>query len=84
MDFSNTLPSITVCFETGFDDYYVCYSDLNESQITYQKEEVQAVKWANKTEVLKLLKEGKFISYKKSLIELLFSLRKKKYGTFEK
>jgi isopentenyldiphosphate isomerase len=39
-------------------------------------EEVQRVKWATKEEILTMIDQEIFIPYRKSLIELLFDMRK--------
>jgi len=46
---------------------------LNE--LTLQTEEVQAVKWASKVEILKLIELKKFIPYYESIIAFLFEGR---------
>ncbi len=63
IDLSNARPHFTTIFRDGFDDYYLIKYDVDLSEITLQKEEVQAVKWANKEEVLKMQHEGTFIPY---------------------
>ena len=40
-----------------------------------QYEEVQAVRWASEGEILRMIDDGVFIPYAKSLIELLFFRR---------
>lgn len=63
LDFSNTLPQFTITFQNGFDDYYLINYDVELSEVILQKEEVQAVKWVSKEEVLKMQQEGTFIPY---------------------
>ncbi len=76
--------NFSVNFECGFDDYYVIDYDIDEKDVKFQKEEVQAVKWANKQEILDLIRNNKFIEYRESLVEFLFSFKDKKYGTFSR
>ena len=40
-------------------------------------EEVQAVRWAEKEEILAMIDAGTFIPYHKPLIELLFAMRER-------
>lgn len=74
-DFSNERPVLTVNFENGFDDYYIVDFDADFSNLTLQKEEVQSVRWANLNEITKMIDDGEFIPYSKSLISLLFDYR---------
>ena len=78
------LPSFTVNFVCGFDDYYVIDYDIDEKDVNFQKEEVQAVKWAEKDEIISLIRSGEFIEFRESLVEFLFSFKDKKYGTFSR
>ncbi len=75
LDFSDLRPALTVSFHDGFDDMYVFTKDIDLNDLKLQEEEVQAVKWADKDEILKMLEEGVFIPYHKALIELLFYLK---------
>lgn len=75
LDLSGELPKITLPFDCGFDDIYTLVMDVELSTLTLQESEVQAVKWADKAEVLAMLADGRFIPYHKAYIELLFALR---------
>ena len=68
-------PALTINFEDGFDDMYIIKKDIEISDLYLQYEEVKAVKWASKEEILKLIDEEIFIPYHKSLIELLFFMK---------
>ena len=72
IDLSNDRPTMTINFEHGFDDYYVVTMPVDTQSLSLQPEEVQAVKWASKDEIMKMIDDGEFIPYEKSLIELLF------------
>ena len=72
VDLSGKRPTITINWEHGFDDYYVITKPVDTESLTLQYEEVQAVKWADKDEILRMIDDGRFIPYEKSLIELLF------------
>lgn len=59
----------------GFDDFYIAVRDLDLGELTLQKEEVRAVRWATREEVLALVESGAFIPYPKSFVEYLFDTR---------
>jgi len=74
IDLSSERPFFTINFEVGFDYYYLVERSIDITDLILQHEEVQAVKWATKNEVLQLVREGKFIDY--WFTELLFDMRK--------
>ena len=76
--------NFTINFEKGFDDYYIIDYDIDAEDVNFQKEEVQAVKWADKEEILSLIRNGEFIEFRECLVELLFSFRDKRYGTLSR
>lgn len=65
-------PRITINFDGGFDDIWCLKRDVDISSLKLQYEEVQAVKWATKEEIIAMIDSGEFIPYHKSLIDLLF------------
>lgn len=71
-------PALTIHFDDGFDDVYLVQRDLDVTTLKLQYEEVQAVKWASKDEILKMIEEETFIPYHPSLIDLLFFMRNQK------
>ena len=75
LDLAGERPSLTICWENGFDDYYTVIRPVDLQELKLQPEEVQTVRWADKDEVLRMIDEGIFIPYEKSLIELLFFRR---------
>ncbi len=75
IDMSLVRPSFTINFDGGFDDYYILEKEIEISDIVLQKEEVQAVKWADREEILKMRENGEFIPYKKSLVDMLFEMK---------
>lgn len=83
LDLNNERPAFTIDFDEGFDDCYLVVRDLNINTLVLQEEEVQAVKWASKEEILQMIEEDIFISYHKSKIELMFFLRNQR-GTHVK
>ncbi len=56
-----------------FDDIYILNKDVDIDKLILQREEVCAVKWTNKSELLAMIENGSFVPYNSSLIDLLFS-----------
>ena len=75
LDLAGSRPFVTVNFPAGFDDFYIAVRDLDLGELTLQKEEVRAVRWATREEVLALVESGAFIPYPKSFVEYLFDTR---------
>ncbi len=73
-DLSNQRPFFTVNFETGFNDFYLVEDTVDISQLVLQNEEVQAVKWASKEEILQMIKAEEFVPYHYGLIDIMFSM----------
>lgn len=48
---------------------------MDETSLTLQYEEVEQVKWADIAEIKSMIKEGSFIPYHESLIDLLFFMK---------
>lgn len=67
-------PFITINFQNGFDDFYLVEREIDIKDLKLQYEEVQAVKWASKDEVMQMIKEGSFIDY--LFTEALFEMKK--------
>lgn len=82
-DFKDMRPQLTINFERGFDDYYLIEKEVNFSELILQPEEVQAVKWASKEEILQMMQEGTFIPFYEHFIHLLFDMRYQ-YGSIRK
>lgn len=80
---NNERPAFTIDFDEGFDDCYLVIKDIDIDKLVLQNEEVQAVKWATKEEILKMIEEETFISYHFSKIELMFFLKNQR-GTHMK
>lgn len=79
LNLSGTRPHLTVNWEAGFDDIYLIEKDIDLAELCLQYEEVQNVKWAGMDEILKMIDDGVFIPYHKSLFRLFFD-RRKQYG----
>ena len=75
IDLSDVRPSMTLYWEHGFDDYYLLTRQVDPGALRLQYEEVQRVAWAEKEQILRMIDDGTFIPYEKSLIELLFFRR---------
>lgn len=82
LDLQQIRPHLTINFERGFDDIYLIEENVDLNTLTLQYEEVQNVKWASQVEILAMIRNGEFIPYYESLIQLLFDCRKK-YGTIQ-
>lgn len=76
-------PHLTINFDRGFDDIYLIEKNVDINELILQPEEVQAVKWAGRDEILMMIENGDFIPYYPELINLFFQIRKK-YGCISK
>ncbi len=74
LSFANRRPALTVHFPEGLGDVFVLQEEVDLSTLTLQKEEVQAVRWADEAEILCMIEEDAFIPYHKDFIGLLFYL----------
>ena len=75
LDLTGLRPSVTVNFDGGFDDFYILTKNLSPEDLTLQKEEVRAVRWAALEEILDMVDRGTFIPYPKSFLRFLFDMR---------
>ena len=75
ISFAELRPSLTTYWPEGFGDVYLIERDLDIDALTLQKEEVQAVRWADEEEILRMIEEDTFIPYQPHFIGLLFYLR---------
>lgn len=80
---NGTRPHLTINFDRGFDDIYLIEKNVDINELILQPEEVQAVKWAGRDEILMMIENGDFIPYYPELINLFFQIRKK-YGCISK
>lgn len=74
-DFSNVRPYMTINFDNGFDDFYLIEKDISLDEVAFKDNEVQAVKWATKDEILTMIESKDFIGYYPSFISALFEMR---------
>lgn len=84
IDLRNTAPDLTLAFPGGFDDMYIVEQELEPEALCLQEEEVQAARWADREEILHMLKSGEFVTYRPGLIEVLFDLRDHNGGLTDK
>ena len=73
-DFSALRPHLTINFSNGFDDYYFLEREVELSLLKLQEEEVQAVAWAEKDEILEMIAQGSFVPHRSAFISLLFEM----------
>lgn len=83
MSFENVRPHLTINSNHRFDDVYLIEKDIDINDLSLQYEEVQAVKWASKEEIISMIEDGVFIPYYPSLIQVFFDMRKG-YGSHQK
>ena len=69
---------VLICTGVCVASLYFFWKDLDVFSLKLQKEEVQSVQWASREEVLELRDEELFLSYPKSLIELVFDIGQRK------
>ena len=81
-DFENETPMLTTTFRKGFDDLYIIHLEPDLSTLPLQPEEVQAVRWAGKDEVLAMIENGSFIPYSRPFMEYIF-FRHDHWGNFD-
>ncbi len=74
-DFFNDRAYMTINFDNGFDDFYFIEKDVSLDEVTFKDNEVQAVRWATKDEILKMIESKNFIGYYPSFISALFEMR---------
>ena len=79
-EFSGVRPYFTMNYPRGFTDFYIIEADVDIEKLKLQYEEVQAVKWAAKEEIMRLIDEGTFMPYYKDVISLVFAMKGKHLG----
>lgn len=73
--------ALSITFPDGFDQFYIVEREIDPATLHLQYEEVQAVKWATKEEILTMISDNRFIPYHPSFIEYLF-FRHDHFGTW--
>lgn len=72
-NFSSERPLITLGFPGRFDDFYLVHGDYDASKLHLQAEEVSAVRWASRDEIIRMMDEGTFVPYQRGLIDIMFA-----------
>lgn len=67
-NFEQIRPQFTINFERGFNDYYLIEYDVNLNELTLQSDEVQAIKWASKEEIIALINQKNLFLIMKALL----------------
>ena len=80
IDLAGVRPHFTINFDHGFDDFYLIEREVDVNDLVLQPEEVQAAKWVTCDELMAMIDDGTFIPYHKSVIRMMFDMRKN-YGT---
>lgn len=75
IDLHNQLPHLSITFERGYDDIYIVNREADLETLAVPNDEVSDVKWASIDEIHQMIDDKTFISYRKSLIQLLFDMR---------
>lgn len=83
IDFTGIRPHVSSTFPEGFTDVYLVEKEVELSQLTLQPEEVQAVRWADREDILQLIEAEKFVPYYPGWICYLFESRKS-YGSYRR
>lgn len=73
-------PAVTRWYGSMIDDYYILSMDVALSDLHLQREEVQAVRWARREDILALLADGQFCPNPPGMIALLFDLFQEERG----
>ena len=73
-------PAVTRWYGAMIDDYYILPLNVALSDLHLQREEVQAVRWAGREDILTLLAEGQFCPNPPGMIALLFDLFREERG----
>ena len=73
-------PTVTRWYGSMIDDYYILPLNVALSDLHLQREEVQAVRWAGREDILVLLAEGQFCPNPPGMIALLFDLFQEERG----
>lgn len=64
----------TVTFNHAFDDYYLLKREVDLRELKLQKDEVSAVRWATRQQVLDLVRRDEFVPYSENFLGYLFDM----------
>ena len=73
-------PAVTRWYGAMIDDYYILPLNVALSDLHLQREEVQAVRWASREDILTLLAQRQFCPNPPGMIALLFDLYQEERG----
>ena len=73
-DLSNERPKVTYSIGQGFVDVYIIRADYPLCELTLQESEVMDAAYATRDEIMKMIEDGSFIPYHKSIIDSVFFL----------
>ena len=73
-------PAVTRWYGAMIDDYYILPLNVALSDLHLQREEVQAVRWASREDILTLLAQGQFCPNPPGMIALMFDLYQEERG----
>lgn len=65
-------PKVSFTFESVFADFYLLNMDVDFDKLSLQYEEVERVAWASREEIHDMIDRREFISYDKSIIDMMF------------
>jgi isopentenyldiphosphate isomerase len=78
VDFSDATPHFTINTDRTFCDFYLHQKDVDIDSLQLGYDEVAQVKWAAKEEILSMVEDGSFVPFQEGVIELCFSLIKRR------
>ena len=84
MDFTNRCPKFAMTSPNTFIDYFLVRTDIELAALNVPNNEVAAVKWASKKDMLALIDKGQCISYRKSFLEFCFDCADMRESTIVK
>lgn len=80
LDLQGVRPHMTLHATNCFRDIYLLQHEVDIASLHLQEEEVQAIRWASMGEIHRMIDEGIFVPYHKSLIQFFFDSRKQRGG----
>ena len=68
-------PKVSFTFDSVFADFYILNMDVDTDTLSLQYEEVAEVAYADKEKIHSMIDKREFISYDKSIIDMIFFFR---------
>jgi len=72
IDFTDHRPKFSMTDKNAFLDYFVVCAEVDLTSLNVPNDEVVAVKWASKEEMLEMTSCGECMPYRKSFLEFCF------------